>query len=111
MRATMFLCVAGLAVTLSILNPCFAADEPVATLVVRADKPSHPISPLLWGIFFEEINFAGDGGLYAERVRNRSFEEPGNTTQWQKITKGTAKVTMSANTTGPVNATNRTSSS
>jgi len=33
------------------------------------------ISPHLYGIFFEDINFAGDGGLYAEMVRNRSFED------------------------------------
>ncbi len=32
-------------------------------------------SPMLWGIFFEEINHSGDGGLYAEMVRNRSFED------------------------------------
>ena len=33
------------------------------------------ISPTHYGIFFEEINHAGDGGLYAELVRNRSFED------------------------------------
>ena len=32
------------------------------------------ISPTLYGIFFEDINFASDGGLYAELIRNRSFE-------------------------------------
>ena len=32
------------------------------------------ISPLLWGIFFEDINYSADGGLYAELVRNRDFE-------------------------------------
>ena len=33
------------------------------------------VSPNLYGIFFEEINHAGDGGLYAELVQNRGFEE------------------------------------
>ncbi len=33
-----------------------------------------PISPTMWGIFFEDINFGADGGLYAELVKNRSFE-------------------------------------
>ncbi len=33
------------------------------------------VSPDLYGIFFEEINHAGDGGLYAEMVQNRGFEE------------------------------------
>ena len=32
------------------------------------------VSPLLYGIFFEDINYAGDGGLYGELIANRSFE-------------------------------------
>ena len=50
------------------------ADEP-ARITVRADRPGAVISPALYGIFFEEINHAGDGGLYAEMIQNRSFEE------------------------------------
>lgn len=45
------------------------------TLTVHLDKPSVEVSPHLYGIFFEEINWAGDGGLYAEMVRNRGFTE------------------------------------
>ena len=33
------------------------------------------VSPNLYGIFFEEISHAGDGGLYAELIQNRGFEE------------------------------------
>ncbi|MBO5360142.1 MAG: carbohydrate binding domain-containing protein [Clostridia bacterium] len=44
------------------------------TLDINADKEIHDISELLYGIFFEDINFAADGGLYAEKVVNRSFE-------------------------------------
>lgn len=43
-------------------------------LTVSTDKPTAPIQPTMWGIFFEDINFAADGGLYAELVKNRSFE-------------------------------------
>lgn len=43
-------------------------------LKIRADEEIHEISGLLYGIFFEDINFAADGGLYAEMVQNRSFE-------------------------------------
>ncbi len=43
-------------------------------LVVDASNEVHEISDLLYGIFFEDINFAADGGLYAEMVQNRSFE-------------------------------------
>jgi alpha-L-arabinofuranosidase len=46
-----------------------------AALTIHADQLKFPVSPLLYGLFFEEINHAGDGGLYAELVRNRSFED------------------------------------
>ena len=42
---------------------------------VDLQQPGHPVSPMLYGIFFEDINHAADGGLYAELIRNRSFEE------------------------------------
>ena len=44
------------------------------TLTVDAAKEVHGISDLLYGIFIEDINFAADGGLYAELIQNRSFE-------------------------------------
>ena len=43
-------------------------------LTVQVDKPIAEIQPTMWGIFFEDINFGADGGLYAELVKNRSFE-------------------------------------
>ncbi|MCR5041774.1 MAG: hypothetical protein K6C36_06750 [Clostridia bacterium] len=43
-------------------------------LAVDAGNELHDVSDLLFGAFFEDINFAGDGGLYAEMVANRSFE-------------------------------------
>ncbi len=43
-------------------------------LSIDAANEVHDISELLYGIFFEDINFAADGGLYAEKVINRSFE-------------------------------------
>jgi alpha-L-arabinofuranosidase len=45
-----------------------------ATLTINATRPGKPISPDLFGVFFEDINSAVDGGLYAELVQNRSFE-------------------------------------
>lgn len=41
---------------------------------VDATKPLVVIQPTMYGIFFEDINFAADGGLYAELIKNRSFE-------------------------------------
>ena len=43
------------------------------------------ISPAMWGIFFEDINFGADGGLYAELVKNRSFEFPSPLTGWKEL--------------------------
>ena len=63
------------------------AQESSVTLVVSADKPGARISPTMWGIFFEDINFGADGGLYAELVKNRSFEFPDNMMGWLRILK------------------------
>ncbi len=48
--------------------------EGAYTLNIDAGDEIHDISDLLFGVFFEDINFAADGGLYAEMVANRSFE-------------------------------------
>ncbi len=50
------------------------AQSKVHTIDVWPAKPTVEIQPTMWGIFFEDINFAADGGLYAELVKNRSFE-------------------------------------
>ena len=51
---------------------CSAQTSNIIT--VNAGKPGSVIQPTMWGIFFEDINFAADGGVYAELVKNRSFE-------------------------------------
>ncbi len=50
-------------------------NTPKELISVDVTKVGAPVAPSMYGIFFEEINNAGDGGLYAELVRNRSFEE------------------------------------
>ncbi len=62
-----------LLITLSFLVLCTNAQR---KLLVEADKVLTPVSSTMWGVFFEDINFAADGGLYAELVKNRSFEFP-----------------------------------
>jgi alpha-N-arabinofuranosidase len=44
------------------------------SLVVDINKPSAKINPNMWGVFFEDINMGADGGIYAELIKNRSFE-------------------------------------
>ena len=60
-------------------------EESTVNLIVSADKPDAQISPTMWGIFFEDINFGADGGLYAELVKNRSFEFPDHVMGWVRI--------------------------
>lgn len=45
-------------------------------------KVGASIQPTMYGLFFEDINFAADGGLYAELVKNRSFDFPQNLMGW-----------------------------
>ena len=61
----------------------FAGD---ASLFVDIAKPGIKVSPTLYGIFFEEINRSGDGGIYAEMINNRSFEDADTTIGWN-VTK------------------------
>ena len=46
----------------------------MTNITVNTSKVLNPVSPLLYGIFFEDINYGGDGGLYGELIANRSFE-------------------------------------
>ena len=51
-------------------------------MTVDVSKPTAKIQPEMYGIFFEDINFGADGGLYAELVKNRSFEFPSHNLSW-----------------------------
>ena len=57
---------------------------------VQLDRPGAKINPAMWGIFFEDINFGADGGLYAEMVKNRCFEFPDPLMGWVKISPSLA---------------------
>ncbi len=45
------------------------------TITIQTKEPRFPAAPELYGLFFEDINHAADGGLYPERLRNRAFED------------------------------------
>ncbi|MBK1441359.1 alpha-L-arabinofuranosidase [Parapedobacter sp. ISTM3] len=61
----MILCCVGYTAT--------ALPQPI-TLTVDVANAEKPVNPTMWGLFFEDINMGADGGLYAELVKNRSFE-------------------------------------
>lgn len=54
-------------------------------MVIQTKKLGAEIQPTMYGLFFEDINYAADGGLYAELVKNRSFEFPCNNLQGWKV--------------------------
>ncbi|MBC8064801.1 MAG: carbohydrate binding domain-containing protein [Chlorobia bacterium] len=64
-------------------------QTPTVNWTINADRPGHIVSPSLYGVFFEEINCAGDGGIYAELVRNRGFEDAEKADHW-KVSEGKA---------------------
>ncbi|HEU5080802.1 MAG TPA: alpha-L-arabinofuranosidase C-terminal domain-containing protein [Opitutaceae bacterium] len=67
-----------------------------ASIKIEADRPGAAINPAMWGVFFEDINFGADGGLYAELIKNRSFEFPEGLMGWNVpgIDAGTTKVSV-----------------
>ena len=54
---------------------CFSArTQQKSEIIIKADQIVAQVQPTMWGIFFEDINFGADGGIYAELIKNRSFE-------------------------------------
>ena len=80
------------------------AVAPKTAITVQVDKPGAAIPSTLFGIFFEDINFAADGGIYPERLKNRSFEFPDPMMGWRKIERGGAKGTITPQDQDPINA-------
>ncbi len=77
-----------------------------AQITVDVGKPGAKISPLMWGIFFEDINFGADGGLYAEMVKNRSFEFPDATKGWTEVQPRDVDGLFEIRDANPLNASN-----
>ena len=76
------------ALTLSVSLTAAAADH---VMDVKTNKMGAPVQSTMYGIFFEDINYAADGGLYAELVENRSFEFPNHLAGWDISGKVTLK--------------------
>ncbi len=77
-----------------------------AALTIEVNQAKAPVSPTLYGLMTEEINYSYDGGLYAELVRNRTFRSDwSGVLNWYLIEKGAAAAKLSVdNTTGPSSA-------
>lgn len=60
--------------------PALMAQTPIS---VDTRRPGAPIQSTMYGIFFEDINYGADGGLYAELIKNRSFDFPQELMGWR----------------------------
>ena len=90
----------------SILMACGIAGAAQSSITVNVNKPGIKVSPTLWGIFFEDINLSADGGLYAELVRNRSFEDSAQPESWTARNSTASKAEMSIDADKPMSAKN-----
>ncbi len=106
-RSTLIIAAGSLLTSLALAPGLRAA--PPARLVVEMDRPGAAVSPMLYGIFFEEINRAGDGGIYAEMLQNRSFEDAPFPLGWKLVQGEGAEGKMELDRTLPLNGKNPTS--
>lgn len=65
------------------LSMTLASFAQTSFIDVNTKRLGAPIQPTMYGIFFEDINYAADGGLYGELIKNRSFEFPQHLMGWQ----------------------------
>ena len=70
-------------ITLCLFAICVSAMAQNNTIEVNTKKIGASIQSTMYGIFFEDINYAADGGLYGELIKNRSFEFPQHLMGWQ----------------------------
>jgi len=100
--------------TLLLVPPATITQTQTSTVIaVDAAHPGGAIAPTMFGIFFEDINFGADGGLYPELIKNRSFEFDQPLAGWHAMLPITSKGELGATrgeldvlTENPLNATN-----
>lgn len=80
----------------------FLPNTEAATVTVRVNEPGPGINKAMWGVFFEDINFGADGGLYAELVKNGAFEFPDPLMGWTKVCPDGSGDTIEISTNSPI---------
>ena len=93
----------GLALLATVLAARASRAQSAATVTIQGGQPGAAVSSNLFGIFFEEINYAGDGGLYAEMVPDRTFYNSNSPVNWSLVTQGSAAGGISVDSTQPLN--------
>lgn len=103
--------VGGTIFGIATLVPFLLAQQPAsqnagAVLKIQTDTPIARVSPTLYGLMTEEINHSYDGGIYAELIRNRAFQDnPNHPDHWRILQDGDARASMKIDkSTGPSSA-------
>ena len=82
----------------------FAQSPDPPVLRIAADQVTAHVSPMLYGLMTEEINYSYDGGLYAELIRNRNFKEDAQQpAHWSLVQDNGAAGSMSLDPSQPFN--------
>src|SRR5438477_6636070 len=83
------------AVAVAAFSAAAVSAQP-ASLNVEVNRPKAAVSPILYGLMTEEINYSYDGGLYAELIRNRTFRSDWTgILNWYLVEKGAASAKVS----------------
>jgi alpha-N-arabinofuranosidase len=96
--------IAVLGVTLAATAALRAQPGGTVEIKIRANEVAAHVSPALYGLMTEEINFSYDGGLYAELIRNRNFKEDAKEpVHWQLVQEGVGTGSMALDPSTPFN--------
>ncbi|MBW3544836.1 MAG: nitroreductase family deazaflavin-dependent oxidoreductase, partial [Bacteroidetes bacterium] len=74
---------------------------------MKTNQPTAEVQPTMWGLFFEDINMGADGGVYAELVKNRSFEFDTPLMGWKELNKKETGGSVLVHNIGETNPANR----
>lgn len=96
----------SLAISSLVASPVVAQTGAPTTVTVQVNKPGAAIPKTMFGLFFEDINFGADGGLYPELVKNKSFETDDHLIGWKAIKGAAALQEYTIQSQQPLSATN-----
>lgn len=103
---TPHLVILSIVLTLAIFAMPSNSHAAQARVTVEANLPGRPVPSTLHGLFFEDINYGADGGLYAELIQNRSFEDDEPLYSWKEVAADGAQGRLSVVSESPLNANN-----
>ncbi|WP_220463966.1 alpha-L-arabinofuranosidase C-terminal domain-containing protein [Adhaeribacter radiodurans] len=99
-------CVIACSMAIGLFTNYQESNAQTKTFTVKANEVKASVPATLWGVFFEDINLGADGGIYAELVKNRSFEFDTPLMGWKLLQKGEETGSLLVNNWGELNGAN-----